>query len=336
MMKVVVSLFAITVVCLIGCEAGSEPSREPSSGVASPTEDFSLLGMVRKTDWTMGLAEALSPDDLSREVFVPQAGDEGGAKKPSRPAMPDKPDDSQNETRTTPRQLLRNAKVSLEVEDPAKGQQTIMTLVEARNGFVVSSEFSHFGDQEASPSVTISVRVSSPQFEETLAEIRQVGRRLLFETVTGQDVTEEYLDLSARIRTQQALEEQLLQIMKRAGTIPNAMDVQRELSRVRTEIESLAGRQQYLADQSALSTITVLLKTPAAVATASTRGVGDRVKKTFADGTRIALGITLFLLRAVIGLLPVWVIVVLPAGYLWKRRKALRPPPPNQTQDAET
>ncbi len=73
-------------------------------------------------------------------------------------------------------------------------------------------------------------------------------------------MTEEYIDLEARIRTQQALEAQFLEIMKGAKEVSDALQVQRELANVRTEIERVEGRRRFLESQTSLSTIKVTLE----------------------------------------------------------------------------
>ena len=76
-------------------------------------------------------------------------------------------------------------------------------------------------------------------------------------------MTEEYIDLEARLRAQRALEAQFLEIMKTANKVSDALEVQRELANVRSEIERVEGRRRFLENQSSLSTIKVVLQTPA-------------------------------------------------------------------------
>jgi len=81
------------------------------------------------------------------------------------------------------------------------------------------------------------------------------------EQTTGQDVTEEYTDLESRLRNLEATEGQLLEIMKRAGKIPEVLEVQRELTKNRDQIEITKGRMKYLKESAAMSTITVSIAT---------------------------------------------------------------------------
>src|SRR5919202_523761 len=111
--------------------------------------------------------------------------------------------------------------------------------------------------------ITMEARVPAAQFDAAMKEIRAVGSRVTAEKITGQDVTEEYIDLEARLRTQRALEAQLLDITKQARQVSDAITVERELTNVRTEIERVEGRRRFLENQSSLSTINVTLRPPA-------------------------------------------------------------------------
>jgi hypothetical protein len=324
MKRALMFLMIIVAFTFCGCDAEPSPQQNEPQGVAKVggEEDFSLLGMVRKQDWTMGIADDVSSQQSEPEDLIPQVSE---ANKPasnaqSSIAKPVPPVEQQ----PIQRKIIRNGKLTLEIENPGEGQQKITAIVESHNGFVITSEFSQFSRAIDNQSVTIAVRVPAAQFNETLAEIHAVGTRIIFENITGQDVTEEFLDLQARMRTQKALEEQLLQIMKKTGNVSNALEVQRELTNVRTEIERITGRTQFLENQSALSTITILLQTPSAIVAASTSGVGDKFKRAFADGIRFALGIILFLIRALFALTPILVFIVYPI-YFWRKRFSGRP-----------
>lgn len=318
MNRVLVSILAISWLLLCGCEAETRPT-QPSGG-AEATEDFSQLGLLRRMDWTFGLGEDFASPEPQTADFIPPSP---AAEKPEKALAAANPESENAPRPQPPRRIIRNAKLTLEVDSPAQGQQKITSLVEARSGYVVSSELSQFSDEAASQSLTITARVPAAQFDAMLTQLRRIGSRVVFENVTGQDVTEEFLDVEARLRTQQALEAQLLHLLKQTATVSNALEVQRELTRVRTEIETLAGRRQFLENQSALSTITILLHPPEAFVAASATGLGDKFKRAIGDGVRIAVAITLLLLRLLFALLPLALFVGLPLRF-WRSRFARR------------
>ena len=224
-------------------------------------------------------------------------------------------------TQATDRKIIKNADLSIEVDAPKEAQARIASIAEGHGGFVVTSEFKQSGSGASKPTetVTIVVRVPSSQFGAAVDAIRGSGNRIIQEKISGQDVTEEYIDLEARIRTQKALEGQFLEIMKQARKVEDALEVQRQLADVRTEIERLEGRRRFLDNRSSLSTITVTLQTAVPIVTATTSGFGHDVKDAFGDGVDTAVGIVLGVIRAAIILVPIVILIVLPAWLILRR-----------------
>jgi hypothetical protein len=217
------------------------------------------------------------------------------------------------------RKIIRNANLTVEVASPGDSQRKIVSIAESHQGFVVTSESTQRPSEDRNkPEITINlvVRVPAAQFNQVMEEIRAVGARVIQEKVTGQDVTEEFMDLEARIKNQKALESQFLEIMKRAGKVDDALSVQRELADVRTEIEKLEGRRRFLENQSSLSTINVTLQPPTQIVNAT--GFSYSVRSAFSDGVDVAAGIVLFLIRAVVAMLPIVLFIVLPLAWIAK------------------
>ncbi|MCA1634657.1 MAG: DUF4349 domain-containing protein [Acidobacteria bacterium] len=242
------------------------------------------------------------------------------------------------------RKIIRNASLTVEAEAPAEAQRRIASVAEARGGFVVTSESRQQGGYDKGKTyevVTLEIRVPAAQFDAVIGEIRGMGSRVSAEKITGQDVTEEYIDLEARVHTQKALEGQFLEIMKRASKVTDALEVQSELAKVRTEIERLEGRRRFLENQTSLSTIKVTLQPPAPLVNASASGFFQSIGRAFGDGIDIAASITLALIRIILALIPVLVLVALPLAlilrFLVRRMRLNRPPArivPTETQPA--
>lgn len=243
-------------------------------------------------------------------------------------------DAAQAQPAPTERKIIRDATLTLEVGEPVKAAERITAIAGSLGGFVVSSESRHVssgGRKGDSYEVfTVQLRVPAAQFDAALKEIRATAGEVTAEKVSGKDVTEEYIDLEARLRTQRALEAQLLDIMKTAREVSDAISVQRELTNVRTEIERVEGRRRFLENQSSLSTISVTLQPPAPLV--STTGFFHSVAEALGDGVDIAANITLFLIRALLALLPVFVFIVLPAYFIlrWLLRRVSRRVRPNE------
>ncbi len=240
-------------------------------------------------------------------------------------------DQSQSMAEAMNRKILRNGDLKLEVSAPADAQRKITSIAESLGGFVVTSESKQrdTGDPAKQQlEVTLVVRVPALQFGPAMDQIRGTCDRVIQEKTTGQDVTEEFIDLEARIKTQKALELQFLEIMKQASKVADALEVQRQIADVRTEIEKLEGRKRFLENRASLSTITISLQTPAAIAL-NTSGFGRDIKEAVADGVAVANAIVIFLIRFVIVMVPILILVILPGGllarYVFRRAKRWQP-----------
>lgn len=236
-------------------------------------------------------------------------------------------DTSQNAPATVERKIIRNAEISLETDDPKKAMQRVASVAEARGGFVVTSESRQQAGADGGKAyeiITVEARVPATQFDAALNDIRAVGSRVTAEKITGQDVTEEFIDLEARLRTQRALESQLLDIMKQAHQVSDAITVERELTNVRTEIERIEGRRRFLENQSSLSTVKVTLQPPSPLV--STTGFFRSVRSAFGEGIDIAAAIVLVLIRVLLAMIPLAIFFGVPIYFLWRHlaRRARR------------
>lgn len=154
------------------------------------------------------------------------------------------------------RKVIKDASLSVEVDDFKEGSGQAAAICEAQGGYVQSSSaHASRGDLRSG---TIVLRAPADRFEAVLRGIEDLGK-VRSKEIAGRDVTEEYVDLEARLSNWQQQEKQLLAIMAKAGKVSDILQVQAELGRVREEIERILGRLKYLNSQIAFSTITVYL-----------------------------------------------------------------------------
>jgi hypothetical protein len=177
---------------------------------------------------------------------VAQAGGVGGDT-----AAWQKPADQQ----TAGRQVIYRASISLHVDSFAKTDEKIAVLVKDSGGYISQSgEDRSYGTQRGG---RWTVRVPMDKFFTFLDSVGQLGvtdRR----DVQSQDVSEEFVDLEARLKNKQALESRLLELVaKRGDEIKDVLALETELSRVREEIERMQGRLRYLNDRVTLTTIEI-------------------------------------------------------------------------------
>jgi hypothetical protein len=300
----------------LGCGGASERQSATNSGARSeaqrPAANTGSTGG--------GYSEAGAPGQ------APGGGQGTGAVTLTQASLSQTGAAEQAPATSSERKIIRNASLSIEVDSPSAVLPRMTSLAESLGGYVVSSEASQQeGTEGVKPHevVTAKLRVPARNFDEAIRQVRALGSRVTGEQVTGEDVTEEYIDLEARVRTQRALEGQYLEIMKSADTVAEALEVQKQLAEVRTEIERVEGRRRYLENQVSFSTITVTLTPPGALVNAA--GVFGGLRDAFGDGLDIAVAVTRGLIRLALALVPILLFVVLPivllVRYILRRRR---------------
>lgn len=313
---------SLSLVLIAGCTLSNRPSEGSTAKPAVELTD----SVAKRTDTEGSFAQTRQSVVNEPQISVTQQ------------ISLQQVDQSQSVAEAVDRKIVRDANLSLEVSAPADTQRKIASIAESAGGFVVTSEAKRH--ENADPSrqgleVNLVVRVPALQFGSALDQIRAMGTRVVQEKITGQDVTEEFIDLEARIKTQKALEEQFLEIMKRANKVEDALEVQRQIAEVRTEIEKLEGRKRFLGNRASLSTISVTLQEPTAMVVSSS-GFGRSVKEAVRDAVDIAGAIVLFLIRFVIVMIPIFLLVILPAGlvarFFLRQARRRRPDPESVTE----
>lgn len=167
------------------------------------------------------------------------------------------PQDVATSVSTADRLIIKTGNVSMVVSDVRAAIKSISDYAVAKGGFVVSSNVSKY---EVAVNGDVTIRIPSAVFEQGVSDVKAMGE-VQSESVYGQDVTEEYVDLDAQLTNLRATEIQFLEIMKKAVKIEDVLAVQRELSAVRSEIERITGRMKYLKESGSFSTLSVYLST---------------------------------------------------------------------------
>jgi len=191
---------------------------------------------------------------------------EGGmVEMPAQPAQAPMPAEQQDNKGfvSSDRMVVRTAQMRVSVADPAIAVTQVSRLAENFGGFVVSSNIYETNRTETVvyQGSYITIRVPSAKLDEVMSQIRALAADpksgVLSESVSGQDVTAEYVDSESRLGNLEAAEAQLKELLDKAPDLQYTMDVFRELTSVREQIEVIKGRMKYLKESADLSAISV-------------------------------------------------------------------------------
>ena len=156
------------------------------------------------------------------------------------------------------RQVISNASISLEVETVDTTATDVRLLAESLGGFVEQMSISGDPDRQVA---NLTIRVPQSQFFQALDQLSALGE-VRSQNVSSQDVTEEFIDLEARLSSSLIEEQSLLSLLDRVESISDILTIERELSRIRADIERLQGQLNFLENRVDLATIGVSLFTP--------------------------------------------------------------------------
>lgn len=156
------------------------------------------------------------------------------------------------------RMIVRTANMRVIVDDTARTVDAVTKAVEAMGGFVSGSNVWQQGELLRA---TLTLRVPSDKLTSALAAIRGVSKRVEKETLNSDDVSEQYVDLDARVRNLEATEEELRQLLivarQNSKKATDVLEVHQQLTLIRGEIEQAKGRMRYLSQIAAMSSITL-------------------------------------------------------------------------------
>lgn len=219
--------------------------------------------------------------------------------------------------RTGGRMVMSEIQLSLRSESPLRLADRASLAVSQAGGFVLSRDAD--SSEEAVVRVSMVLRVPVEKLEATLGELRQ-GGKVLEESRTGHDVTEEYSDARAELTAKRKLEERMLEVLSSARTVKEMLEVESELARVRGEADKLEGRMRYWESHTALATINLSIVSPAQPIGPVAESVSSRLKNAFVESCRLGFQVTTGLIVALGAVSP----LLVPAGvafFLYRRRR---------------
>lgn len=215
------------------------------------------------------------------------------------------------------RLIVRTGQMRIVVMDTEAALAEIAGLAEATGGWVVSSNVYQFDERGKRGSIT--VRVPAGRFDEMVAGVKETAVTTTRESTESQDVTEEYVDLSARLNNLQATADRVRAFLDDAQNVEEALAVNRNLSQLEEQIEVIQGRINYLSQSAAYSTLTIditpdALSQPLAVGGWEPQGTARAAIEALVVALQglvnLAIWVLLFLLPlGLLVIVPLWLLI---------------------------
>lgn len=290
----------------------------------------------------LGLLVACAPaaqptsDLSSQEVEERYAAKAPGSVAPAPLAPQADSADYLRPVRSEGRMIISTAQLTLIVKDVATTLEEVWRLVERFQGYTVQTN--SYRTATDNLAATVVIRVPSERFGEALSELRKLAWKVQRESTSGEDVTDQYVDLEARLKAQKATEEELLALLREVRQSEgNArekaeaiLSIYQRLTEVRTQIEQIQGQMQYLEKMSAMATITLELLPREPEVEKPVVEEGFDPLRTLREAARVLVQILQGLANALIWIavvaLPFWIVagLVVFLWIRWRRRRAAR------------
>ncbi|MBV7441135.1 DUF4349 domain-containing protein [Weeksellaceae bacterium TAE3-ERU29] len=228
------------------------------------------------------------------------------------PNSPEKIENSTNQQQE--RMLIKTGDIRIETDNIKESSTFLKNLLTQYRGYINSEErTTNYNDLESS----FSFRIPSQNFDAFVNNIDNHFEKVENKTITTSDVTDEFIDLKARLKTKKQVEERYIALLSKAKNIKEILEIEREIGDLRGEIESAEGRMKYLQNQVSFSTLNITL---VKYTTENTKPQ-NRFIKAFLNGWE---GFVSFM----IGLVYLWpFLLIIPFIYFfikWLRRKKIK------------
>jgi len=246
------TLFLIGALALTACGRDSSSTAD-GSGVPADRTDSKMLGRpsgVPERDMAAPVATAQGSIGFSAS----------SAESPPTDATSGDPLQNVNAGTQAPAMVIRTGQAFIEVEKVDPAIFKIRQLVATVGGYITNTSVS--GGRDQIRQATLELKIPAANYDKAVGSLSTIGK---VETVTStaQDVGEEFVDVTARVTNARRLEERLISLLaNRTGKLDEVLRVERELARVREEIERYQGRLRFLTSRAAMSTLTITVHEP--------------------------------------------------------------------------
>lgn len=207
------------------------------------------------------------------------------------------------------RHVIRRGSIDLAVSDTRETLREVQAITRDAEGLVASLNV--YEIREGLYGARATLRIPEKRFETVLEQLENLGKATNVQSEL-EDITMQYIDLESRLKNQEAQEERLMEILDMADTVEDVLEIEKELNRVRGEIESMSARLTHLKDQVTFATINLNLREESVptetVSPQAFHNLGSRISEAF-------IGSVNFILNAVSGLIVIFTALI-PALFL--------------------
>jgi hypothetical protein len=292
----------IKIICLVlpllifltGCQKDKESTdgTKESPQVTSTTEKNELKSESRKSSVTELKELSTNDDDLKIDV--------------------------------SKRMIVKTGSISIESDVYEDAEKKVNDVVKNLGGFIANATSTV--NTAGKKSGTITVKVPVDKYDNLVLDISAIGK-VNSKQINANDVTEEYLDLASREKTQKELEERLIKLLsEKTAKLSDIIEIEEKLASVRQKIETIQGKMKLTQNQAQHSTLTISLYEPSMIQTSSGGGffyeLGQALKKGVYGFTNILTGLIVFLITILPVALFIWLVVYIVLRIVRKRKKA--------------
>lgn len=211
-------------------------------------------------------------------------------------------------------QIIKNGDLRFETDDLKKSYEDIQNAVKKNSGIIQND---NEGKDYQTLFRNLTIRIPSKNFDSFINEISTGVAYFDRKEISSNDVTEEYIDVASRIKTKKVLEERYLELLKKATKVSEILEVEKQLSQIREEIESKEGRLKYIKNRVSMSTLTLEIYKTVAEKSGATVSFGTKFVNAIISGFN---GISSFFIW-LIGNWPFIIILVAIIYFIRKRFK---------------
>ncbi len=239
-----ISIASAAVLALLACDGGSDKFQSQEGLTGSAREAVSAPMPAQMEGKVAGVMDAAR-----------------SAEAPDVAAIPNSATAAQAASEIAPSMLIRTGGASIEVEQLDPAILKVRQLATQLGGYVANSSI--MGGRDQMRSATLELKIPAARYDQAISGLGGIGKVESVNT-NVEDVGEQYVDITARVTNAKRLEERLVSLLAtRTGKLEDVLAVERELARVREEIERYEGRLRYLRTRSSVSTLSVTVHEPA-------------------------------------------------------------------------